>query len=135
MIAREFGPSGWYTQEGPQVGTRRRGVGTRRPEKGAAGVYKSTMSKIPKVQKGLDASLLKIVEEVRKADVEGLEYLHSFWEQFKKDQPHLHKLIVEEMNQFKSQKIMAAFAHGVWMTYAALKSQEEADEMNRDWGV
>ena len=39
------------------------------------------------------------------------------------------------MNGFKAQKIMAAFAHGVWMTYAALKSQEEADEMNRDWGI
>ena len=90
---------------------------------------------IPNVQKGIDASLLKTVDKVREGDVEGLEYLHAFWEQFKKDQPHLHKLIIKEMNKFKSQKIMAAFAHGAWMLYAALKSQEEADEMNRDWGV
>ena len=104
-------------------------------KKKQAGVCKGTMSKIPNVQKGIDASLLKTVDKVREGDVEGLEYLHAFWEQFKKDQPHLHKLIIKEMNKFKSQKIMAAFAHGAWMLYAALKSQEEADEMNRDWGV
>ena len=83
------GPSGWYTQTW--------GWYTQGGKKGPEGVYKSTMSKIPKVQKGIDASLLKIVKEVRKADVEGLEYLHEFWEQFKRDQPHLHKLIVQEI--------------------------------------
>ena len=51
------------------------------------------------------------------------------------NEPNQFNQIPNEMNQFKSQKIMAAFAHGVWMTYAALQSQEEADQMNSDWGV
>jgi hypothetical protein len=120
---------------GRQVGTRTHEVGTRKAKKGNRGVLKCTMSKIPKVQKGIDASLLKTVEEVRRGDIEGLAYLAKFWEEFKEDQPHLHNLIIKEMNQFESKKIMAAFAHGVWMAYAALQSQEEADEMNQDWGI
>ena len=65
----------------------------------------------------------------------GLKELGSFWSKFKKDQPHLVKIIVREMKAFKTEKQKAAFAHGVWMMYTALKSQEEADEMNRDWGI
>jgi len=130
VIAREFGPSGWYTQEGPQVGTLRLVHADRRK-----GVYKSTMSKIPNVQKGIEHSLLKTVKSVREGQDEGLEYLAAFWKDFKEDQPNLSKLVLAEMNRFKNQKIMAAFAHGVWMVYAALQSQEEADEMNEDWGV
>jgi len=128
VIAREFGPSGWYTQEGRQVGTRK-------PKKETGGVYKGTMSKIPNVQKGIEAPLLKTVASVRQGDDEGLEYLAAFWKEFKEDQPTLSKIVLKEMNKFKNQKIMAAFAHGVWMTYAALQSQEEADEMNEEWGV
>ena len=65
----------------------------------------------------------------------GIKYIESFWTRFKKDQPYLSKLVLQEMMSFKSDKVAAAFAHGVWMTYAALKSQEEAAEMNRDWGI
>ena len=65
----------------------------------------------------------------------GMKYLESFWARFKKDQPHLAKLVVREMNSFKSDKSAAAFAHGVWITYAALQSQEEADELNENWEI
>jgi pheromone shutdown protein TraB len=99
------------------------------------GVFKGTMSKIPIIKKGLEHSLRRAVMEMRKGDNKSVEYLTAFWKSFKEEQPHLSKLVIKEMNHFKSQKVMAAFAHGVWMTYAALKSQEEADEMNRDWGI
>ena len=93
------------------------------------------MNKIPKVQKGIEHSLRKTLTEMRKGEDQGLAYLQAFWKSFKEEQPVLAKLVVKEMNHFKSQKLMAAFAHGVWMTYAALQSQDEADEMNRDWGI
>ena len=72
---------------------------------------------------------------MKRADDAGLSYLGTFWETFKEDQPHLAKLVLREMNSFKNNKAAAAFAHGVWLTYAALQSQEEADEMNEDWGI
>ena len=114
-----------------QVGTRQRGVGTHRLGKG---VYKSTMSKIPEVRKGIEHSIRRTLEGMQKSDDKGLKYLESFWARFKKDQPYLAKLVVREMNSFKNNKSAAAFAHGVWITIAALQSQEEADEMNENWG-
>ena len=65
----------------------------------------------------------------------GLLELGKFWALFKKEQPNLIKIMVKEMKGFKSEKLKAAFAHGVWMTYMALKSQEEADDMNENWGI
>lgn len=93
------------------------------------------MSKIPIVQQGIQHSFDKKMKEIKADGLRGLEDLTEFWSSFKKEQPYLAKIVIREMNGFKSQKIMAAFAHGVWMAYAALKSQEEADEMNRDWGI
>ena len=98
------------------------------------GVYKGTMAKIPKVRKGIEHSLRRTLEGMQKSSDKGLEYLASFWQDFKDEQPHLAKLVVREMNAFKSNKAAAAFAHGVWITYAALQSQEEADELNENWG-
>ena len=126
LKAREFFARGWYTQAWgwyTQV------------EKRNGGVYKCTMSKIPKVKKGIEHSLSKTVQDMKKGPDKGLIHLGAFWTAFRKDQPYLAKLIIREMKQFKSQKLMSAFAHGVWMTYAALQSQEEADEMNDDWGI
>jgi len=100
-----------------------------------AGVWKGTMSKIPKVKRGIQHSFDKKVKDIKGDGLKGLEDLTEFWSSFKKEQPYLAKIVIREMKSFKSQKIQAAFAHGVWITYAALKSQEEADEMNRDWGI
>ena len=93
------------------------------------------MSKIPTVKKEIYYSLRKTVQSMSGSKDKGLRELAKFWGKFKKDQPNLAKIIVKEMKAFKTEKQKAAFAHGVWMTYTALKSQEEADEMNENWGV
>ena len=91
------------------------------------------MSKIPIVKKGIRYSLSKDIESSKKEKESG-NYLVSFWLQFKKEQPALAKIVAKEIETFKTAKETAAFAHGVWIVYATLKSQEEADEMNKDWG-
>ena len=97
------------------------------------------MSNIPKVRKGIEQSIRKTLENMGaakgKGKEEGVIYIESFWAKFKKDQPYLSKLVLREMMSFKSDKVAAAFAHGVWVTYAALQSQEEADDMNENWGL
>ena len=93
------------------------------------------MSKIPIVKKEIMYSLSKTLKGLKKPTDDELSYLEKFWSDFKIDQPDLSKLIISEMGAFSSSKAaMAAYAHGVWLCYAALKSQEEADEMNEDWG-
>ena len=93
------------------------------------------MSKIPIVKKEIYYSLKKTVQGMSGSKDHGLKELGKFWGKFKKSQPNLVKIIVKEMKSFKTERQKAAFAHGVWLLYTALKSQEEADEMNEDWGV
>ena len=96
------------------------------------------MSNIPKVRKGIEQSIRKTLESLHGTEEDkdkGIKYIESFWTRFKKDQPYLSKLVLREMMSFKSDKVAAAFAHGVWVTYAALQSQEEADDMNENWGL
>ena len=79
------------------------------------------MGKIPKVQKGIEHSLRRTLESMKRADDAGLSYLGTFWETFKEDQPHLAKLVLREMNSFKNNKAAAAFAHGLLMQHSSLK--------------
>ena len=83
------------------------------------------MTKMPEVRKEVAYSIYKTID-----GLEGLEekskYLSDFWNKFRKEQPELHTIITKEQ--------MGAFAHGIWLLWAALKSQQEADEMNENWG-
>ena len=100
------------------------------------GVY-IVMSKLPIVKSAIRYSLYRTIKEINSPDLSvGLSYLEDFWTEFKKDQPELAEIIIKEMGAFApNKKEMAAYAHGVWLCYAALKSQLEADEMNEDWGI
>ena len=95
------------------------------------------MSKLPIVKSEIKYSLYRTIKGIKSASsVSGVTYLEDFWAEFKKDQPELAEIIVKEMAAFApSKKEMAAYAHGVWLCYAALKSQQEADEMNENWGI
>jgi len=53
---------------------------------------------------------------------------------FKAEQPTLAQGAMEELKSFTTAKEAAAFSHGIWLVYSSLKSQEEANEMNRVWG-
>lgn len=93
------------------------------------------MSKLPIVKSDIMYSLYKTIKGIKSPSLEGLSYLEDFWHEFKRDQPDLAEMIIKEMGAFSpSKKEMAAYAHGVWLCYAALKSQLEADEMNEEWG-
>jgi hypothetical protein len=99
------------------------------------GVY-IIMSKLPIVKSEIGYSLYRTIKGIKEPTDEQVTYLEEFWAEFKKDQPELAKLIIKEMGAFSpNKKAMAAYAHGVWLCYAALKSQQEADEMNENWGI
>jgi hypothetical protein len=50
------------------------------------------------------------------------------------DQPALTEIILKEITSFKNTGEMGAFAHGCWLVYRALESQQQADEFNEVWG-
>tara|TARA_R110000744_G_scaffold1739_1_gene6266 strand:- start:2729 stop:3007 length:279 start_codon:yes stop_codon:yes gene_type:complete len=92
------------------------------------------MTKLPHVRKEVSYSLYRHIDSLEEFS-EKSAYLSEFWQEFKKEQPELHTIVIKELTSFKNKEQMGAFAHGVWLLWAALKSQQEADEMNENWGV
>jgi hypothetical protein len=92
------------------------------------------MSRLPKVAEEIKYSLYRTIKDMA-TDKKKSAYLKGFWSGFKKDQPELAVIVRDEMENFKNAHEMGAFAHGVWLIYAALESQLEADEMNEEWGL
>ena len=92
------------------------------------------MSRLPKVAEEIKYSLYRTIKDMT-TDKKKSAYLKGFWSEFKKDQPELANIVRDEMENFKNAHEMGAFAHGVWLVYAALESQLEADEMNEEWGL
>ena len=92
------------------------------------------MSRLPKVAEEIKYSLYRTIKDMA-TDKKKSAYLKSFWSGFKKDQPELAVIVRDEMENFKNAHEIGAFAHGVWLIYAALESQLEADEMNEEWGL
>ena len=92
------------------------------------------MSRLPKVAEEIKYSLYRTIKDMA-TDKKKSAYLKGFWSGFKKDQPELAVIVRDEMENFKNAHVMGAFAHGVWLIYAALESQLEADEMNEEWGL
>ena len=92
------------------------------------------MEKNPKVAEEIKYSLYRTIKDMA-TDQKKHAYLKGFWSGFKKDQPELAVIVRDEMENFKNAHEMGAFAHGVWLIYAALESQLEADEMNEEWGL
>jgi len=90
------------------------------------------MSKIPLVTP-------KVIEVLKRdlkksTDIEGVAHLVEFWREFKKEQPALADLILEELEDIKSPQLKGHLAHGAYLLYNALKTQLEIDEMNEAWG-
>lgn len=92
------------------------------------------MSRLPRVAEEIKYSLYRTIKDMA-TDKKKSAYLKGFWSGFKKDQPELAVIVRDEMENFKNAHEMGAFAHGVWLIYAALESQLEADEMNEEWGL
>ena len=92
------------------------------------------MSRLPKVAEEIKYSLYRTIKDMA-TDKKKSAYLKGFWSGFKKDQPELAVIVRDEMENFKNAHEMGAFAHGVWLIYAALETQLEADEMNEEWGL
>ena len=92
------------------------------------------MSRLPKVAEEIKYSLYRTIKDMA-TDKKKHAYLKGFLSGFKKDQPELAVIVRDEMENFKNAHEMGAFAHGVWLIYAALESQLEADEMNEEWGL
>ena len=92
------------------------------------------MSKIPKVKMDILYSINKGLEDMEKDKDLKEAYLATFWEGLVIDQPALTEMILKEITHFKNTGEMGAFAHGCWLVYRALESQQQADEFNEVWG-
>jgi hypothetical protein len=84
------------------------------------------MSKIPKVKMDILYSINKGLEDMEKDKDLKEAYLATFWEGL--------VIILKEITSFKNTGEMGAFAHGCWLVYRALESQQQADEFNEVWG-
>tara|TARA_R100001377_G_scaffold63434_1_gene39072 strand:- start:5794 stop:6075 length:282 start_codon:yes stop_codon:yes gene_type:complete len=92
------------------------------------------MSKIPQVKSAILHSLNKGLDDMEKDKDLKEAYLATFWEGLSMDQPALTEMILKEITAFKKTGEMGAFAHGCWLVYRALESQQQADEFNEVWG-
>ena len=90
------------------------------------------MTRMPQVRREVAHSIYRTIDGLEELEDKS-EYLNDFWNKFKKEQPDLHTIITKEMLAFEERGQMGAFAHRVWIVWAALKSQQEADEMNESW--
>ena len=87
-------------------------------------------NKLPTVEDGIMQSLMQSYKEHGDGS---FSYLKEFWRDIKENQPVLADIIVHEMRAFKDNKLAGAFTHGVFLTYALLKSQAEVDELREMW--
>lgn len=92
------------------------------------------MTRMPQVRREIAYSMYRSIDSLDAMEDKS-EYLNGFWKEFKKEQPELHAIVLKELTSFKSKEQMGAFAHGIWLLWSALKSQQEADEMNESWGI
>lgn len=92
------------------------------------------MSTIPIVKREIIHSINKGVEDMEKDKMLKEAYLARFWEGLALGQPALTDMILKEITHFKKSGEMGAFAHGCWLVYRALESQQQADEFNEVWG-
>ena len=91
------------------------------------------MAELPKVSKDV-TNVIKHELGRQDTDKLALSHLVEFWSKFKKDQPELAALLLEEIKRAKGVADKGYIAHGAWLMYKSFKVQLEADEMNKQWG-
>jgi len=91
------------------------------------------LSKLPKVSKDV-TNVIKHELGRQDTDSMALSHLVEFWAKFKKEQPELAALLLEEIKLAKGSADKGYIAHGAWLMYKSFQVQLEADEMNKQWG-
>ena len=62
-------------------------------------------------------------------------YLHESWTEMMLENSTLFETTTKMCKSFPDKQSKESFLRGCWLVWALLKSQDQADEMNKDWGL
>tara|TARA_R110002020_G_C16003905_1_gene750494 strand:+ start:171 stop:374 length:204 start_codon:yes stop_codon:yes gene_type:complete len=63
------------------------------------------------------------------------DYLHDSWTEMMLENPQLFQTVTTLCKSFPDKKTKESFLRGSWLVWALFKSQDQANEMNKDWGI
>ena len=76
----------------------------------------------------------EVVTSVSKSMTEK-SYLHESWTEMMLENTELFSIITKLCKSFPEKKTKESFLRGAWLVWALFKSQDQANEMNNDWGI
>ena len=91
------------------------------------GQFVVSYSMLPIVSKEVVASVSKSMSHKN--------YLHESWTEMMLENSTLFETTTTMCKSFPDKQSKESFLRGCWLVWALLKSQDQADEMNQDWGL
>jgi len=91
------------------------------------GQFVVSYSMLPIVSKEVVASVSKSMSHKN--------YLHESWTEMMLENSTLFETTTKMCKSFPDKQSKESFLRGCWLVWALLKSQDQADEMNQDWGL
>jgi hypothetical protein len=76
----------------------------------------------------------EVVTSVQKSMAQK-DYLHDSWTEMMLENPQLFQTVTTLCKSFPDKKTKESFLRGSWLVWALFKSQDQANEMNKDWGI
>ena len=76
----------------------------------------------------------EVVTSVQKS-MSQKDYLHDSWTEMMLENPQLFQTVTTLCKSFPDKETKESFLRGAWLVWALFKSQDQANEMNKDWGI
>ena len=76
----------------------------------------------------------EVVSSVNKS-MSDKSYLHESWTEMMLENSQLFTTVTQLCKQFPDKETKESFLRGSWLVWALLKSQDQANDMNYDWGI
>jgi len=82
---------------------------------------------IPKIKDGTISSVNESAKDKK--------FIKDGWTQMLEEDPNLFSCITETCKKIPERKMKEGFLRGCWLVWALYNSQDEADQMNKEWGL
>jgi len=82
---------------------------------------------IPKIKQGVISSVNESSKDKG--------FIKDGWKQMMEQDPYLFSCLTETCDRMKDRKMKEGFLRGSWLVWALYNSQDEADQMNKEWGL
>ena len=82
---------------------------------------------LPKIKDG-------VINSIKRSSREK-DYIRDGWAEMMTSDKMLFSCLTKTCQQMPTREMKEGFLRGAWLVWALYKSQDEADEMNKDWGL